>query len=97
MSTRRVASDKPVVFEAVTPERCAYWRQVRRQYQYATGNTIIDLDRRRHLAVLAGAAGKLLSGLVSLAAAVLLGAFSARRFRKYALRAGKQMMYAGFR
>jgi hypothetical protein len=42
-----IASDRPVVFEEVVAERCSYWRQVRRQYQYATGNTIIGLDRKR--------------------------------------------------
>jgi succinoglycan biosynthesis protein ExoM len=89
-----VASDRPVVFEEMPAERCTYWRQVRRQYQYATGNTIIDLDRRRHVAVALGAIGRILNGMFSFIAAIVLGAFSVRRFRKYALRSGKKLMYA---
>jgi succinoglycan biosynthesis protein ExoM len=89
-----VASDLPVIFEEVPAERCTYWRQVRRQYQFATGNTIIDLDRNRYLRAAVGAAGRISSGAGSMLAALVLGAFSGRRFRKHALRAGKKVLYA---
>jgi succinoglycan biosynthesis protein ExoM len=84
-----VVSDAPLIFEEVPAERCSYWRQVRRQYQYATGNTITDLDRRRYAAVALGAIGQCLNGIFSLTAAIALGTFSPRRFRKHALRGGK--------
>jgi succinoglycan biosynthesis protein ExoM len=89
-----VASDAPLIFEEVPAERCTFWRQVRRQHQFATGNTVIDLDRNRHLTASLGALGRLFSGLGSFIAAMVLGLFSARRFRKHALRAGKKLMYA---
>jgi succinoglycan biosynthesis protein ExoM len=88
-----VASDLPVVFEEMTPERCTYWRQIRRQMQYATGNTIIDLDGNRTLSALLEAIARLLSGLWWMGVALVLGVFSTRRFRKHALRAGKKVMY----
>jgi succinoglycan biosynthesis protein ExoM len=89
-----VASDLPVVFEEMPAERCTFWRQVRRQYQYATGNTIIDLDRQRYVTVALGTIRRMLSGIISLIAAIVLGASSIRRFRKHLLRAGKKLMYA---
>jgi hypothetical protein len=88
------ASELPVVFEEVQAERCTYWRQVRRQYQYATGNTILDLDRNKLLSAFLEAIGRLLSGLWWMNVALVVGVFSRRRFRKHALRAGKKAMYA---
>jgi succinoglycan biosynthesis protein ExoM len=89
-----VASELPVVFEEMPAERCTYWRQIRRQYQYAIGNTTIDLDRNRPLSALLEAIGRLLSGLWWMGVALVLGVFSARRFRKHVLQAGKKAMYA---
>jgi succinoglycan biosynthesis protein ExoM len=89
-----VEIDKAIVLEEVTPERCTYWGQVRRQYQHATADTTIDLDRSRHLKVIAGAIGCILNASRSYIAAVTLGAFSVRRFKKHALRGGKKLMYA---
>src|SRR5215469_6760578 len=69
-------------------------RQVRRQYQFATGNTLIDLDRKRHVSVTLGSVGRLFTGAGSILTALVLGALSRRKFRKHALRAGKKAMYA---
>jgi hypothetical protein len=42
-----VSSDLAIVFEEVSRERCSYWQQVRRDMQYATGDTMAELDRGR--------------------------------------------------
>ena len=91
---RIVASDAPIVFEEMLPDRCTFWRQVRRQYQYATGNTITDLDRRRYLGVVTSGIGRFAKGLFWASAAAIAMPFSGRHFRKYALRAGGKVMYA---
>jgi glycosyltransferase involved in cell wall biosynthesis len=89
-----VHSDLPVIFEDVPAERCSFWRQVRRQFQYGGSDTIIDLDRKRYVPVALSVLGRLLNGIFSLTAAIALGAMSGRRFRKYALRGGGKVMYA---
>jgi hypothetical protein len=75
-------------------ERCSYWRQVRRDLQYATGNTIAELDRGRALLVTLTALKRILEGLLCFLAAGTLGILSLRRFKKYALRGGKKLLYA---
>jgi succinoglycan biosynthesis protein ExoM len=89
-----IVDSEAAVFEEVPPERCTYWRQVRRQYQYAVGDTIPALDRGRPLSVALQALGRLFSATGSLIAAIVLGVFSGRRFKKYALRGGGKLMYA---
>src|SRR5262249_22669820 len=91
---RVVATEAGVIFEDVPPERCTYWRQVGRQYQFATGNTIRDIDRNKLFSVAREALGRLFSGLGSLIAAAVIGAVGGRRFKKFALRGGGKLLYA---
>ncbi len=89
-----VASDLPLMFEEVVPERCTYWRQVRRQYQYATGNTMVDMDEGKFLSVVAEAFGRFMNGAFNFVQMPILGLSGLRRFKRCAVKGGSKIMYA---
>jgi succinoglycan biosynthesis protein ExoM len=96
-ATRRgascIASNLPVMYEEVISERCTYWRQIRRQYQFATGNTIVDIDEGKILTILSGIAGNATRGLWLAVLAMLAAPFSQNYSKKCLIKSGKKVMY----
>ena len=88
-----VATEWALVHEPVVPERCTYRYQVLRQFQYATGNTIIDIDRGHYARVCAEGFSRVLGGLVWFVIATVSSPVSRKLFRKFAVRAGGKVLY----
>jgi succinoglycan biosynthesis protein ExoM len=90
---RMIRSDCPIVDFELVKERCTYWRIVRRQMQYATGNTIIKMDRNDYEYLFLSIIKNLIKSSFYLISSLFLLVAGPKRFRRQLVLSGCNFMW----